>query len=349
MVAAMRRARGLEVIVVAALASGCRRTGDASPPVDERAADGWCVAEVSRTDEVGDGVTGPLHALNREFLGAHARARAAECVRLTGSRLVIRYTFGALEARWRGRTIGPVQVLPPEFHPIKDVSHAVFLAALLLREQAAGSRHVDAALAALDAAARELAEDGSAAATRIPAALLPAQRRLLARTREALARHRERALDAGEQAAFFAAVREDVVGNLRAVSGAVVRGLHAEVSRIRAEVTREDPSAWAGVVVVVAVSHQSRAREISVQYFERLLAEPVGEGASGERRLIVAEGLTGAAEQVGLVTTHAVDRVGAAVIFGEADRLQRDAMAEDDGALDELLPRVAGPGDRSPG
>jgi hypothetical protein len=335
----MRGARLTGIVLAAGLvaSAGCRRSADAATP---EPAEDWCAVIESATAEVADGVTGPLHALNGEFLAAHARARAEACTRLVNEGLVLRYTFGALEGRWKGRPIGPVQVLPPEFHPIKDVSHAVFLAALLVREpwSSATRGRVDSAIAAITAAERELAAE-STARTRIPATLLPAQLRLLARTREALTQHREQRLDAAAQARFFAAVREDVTGNLRAVAGAVVRGLYAEVTRIRAEVTREDPDAWAGLVVVVAVSHQSRAREISVQFFERLLAEPVGEGARGERRLIVAEGRTLARDQMGLVATHVVDRVGAAAIFADPERLQRDAMAEDDGALDELLPR----------
>lgn len=321
-------------IILATALTACRAAGESAAPEGEA----LCRAVESPTDEV---KAGPLHALNRQFLAAHARARAAECERLMRDGLVIRYTFGALEARWRGRPIGgrpTINVLPAEFHPVKDVSHAVFLAVLLLREPPSteATRRLDAAVAAIDAAAREL--DGEAG-RRIPAALLPAQRRLLARTRALLVGHRERPRTAEDLRRYVEDVREDVKTNLQAVAGAVVRGLHAEVTRIREAVAREDPRAWDDVVIVVAVSHQSRAREISVQYFERLLGEPVGEGARGERRLVVAEGLTRGPDQLELVATHVVDRVGAAEIFGEVDRLQRDAMAEDGGALDELLPR----------
>jgi hypothetical protein len=322
--------RGAALIGMIAVIAGCRGTGDSTAPEA-----GWCAAEVLRSAEVDEvGGDGRLHALNRQFLAAHARARAAECERLAKERLVLRFAGGVLEARWKGRAIGGgrVDVLPPEFHPVKDVSHAVFLAALLFAERAGGEA-VTEAIAGVDAATEAIG------AARVPAELVPGLRRILGRTREALTVYAAGRLDVDAQAAYFAAVRPDVQANLRAVAGAVVRGLHAAVSRVRAEVAAADPGAWANVVVVVGgVSHQARARDIGVQYFERLLAEPVAEGAQGERRLIVAEGVMDAAGQVGLAAAHAVDRVGGAVIFGEPARLQRDALADDGGALDAVLP-----------
>lgn len=322
--------RGAAIVVGIGLIVGCRGAGETSAP------EAWCAAEVLRSaeEEVAGG-DGRLHALNRQFLAAHARARAAECERLAKERLVLRFAGGVLEARWKGRAIGGgrVDVLPPEFHPVKDVSHAVFLAALLFAERAGEAVIINEAIAGVDAAAVAIE------AARVPVELMPGLRRILERTREALAAYAAGRLDDDAQAAYFAAVRPDLQANLVAVAGAVVRGLHAAVSRVRAEVAAADPEAWTTVVVIVGgVSHQARARDIGVQYFERLLAEPVAEGAQGERRLIVAEGVMDPAGQVGLAAAHAVDRVGGAVIFGEPGRLQRDALADDGGALDAVLP-----------
>jgi hypothetical protein len=85
--------------------------------------------------------------------------------------------------------------------------------------------------------------------------------------------------------------------------------------------------------------HQARAREIGIRYFERLLAEPVGEGARNERRLVVAEGMIRGPEQYGLLATHLVDQAGASAIFNDALRLQSDVTADDGGVLDSLLPK----------
>jgi hypothetical protein len=256
---------------------------------------------------------------------------------------VIRYSFGVLEARWKGSPLpdGKVSVLPPAYHPIKDVSHAVFLAALLFDEpQGPDARaHAATAVDAIEATMAQLDDASSLTTALIPQAMLPAQKRLLAATRDALVAFTRATLDSAGQAAYFARVRADLLANLRAVAGALVTSLDANVRRFRKAVEAKDPSAWDSVVVVVGVMHQARAREIGIQYFERLLGEPVGEGARNERRLVVAEDMTRGPEQYGLLSAHLVDRAGAWKIFADPSRLQWDVMADDGGVLDSLLPR----------
>jgi hypothetical protein len=285
------------------------------------------------------GVTGALVALNQAFLSAHAGARQAACAELESERLVIRYAFGKLEARYEGRDLlgGPVDILPPEYHPIKDVSHAVILAALLFRDESSTKfERARAVLNALNSASAELDDSTSATTRLIPTAQLPRQKRLLRSTRDALLAFSQGHLDAAGQRKFFASVRPDLDENIRAVSGAFLRELHHRVQDIRHQV--DDARAWESVLVVVGTSHQARAREIGVQYFERLLAEPVGEGARSERRMIISESIGKASEQYGLLATHLVDQESAALVFEDPLRLQWDVLADDGGALDELLP-----------
>ncbi|HVH44444.1 MAG TPA: hypothetical protein VM925_18955 [Labilithrix sp.] len=301
----------------------------------------FCLADEHSSLEK-HGEADPLPALDRRFLKAHTRARAEECRRLESERLVIRFSFGQLEARWHGEPLlgGKVDVLPSEYHAVKNASHAVFLAGLLFDDHSKEAPvHVADAVASLDDAIRHLHDGSSESAKRIPASLLPAQERLLVETRTAIAAFGKGELDAAAQKAFFAKVRPDVLANLRTVSGALVRGLDATVKRVRAAVEEKDPKAWDGLVVLVTVSHQARAREIGVQYFERLLGEQAGEGARNERRLIVSEGLGKAPQQYGLLVAHIVDQVGSQRVFDDPLRLQWDVLADDGGALDELFRR----------
>jgi hypothetical protein len=300
----------------------------------------FCLAEEHGTLEK-NAARDPLLALDEQFLKAHARARADECKRVEAERLVMRFSFGRLEARYKGRPLlgDGVDVLPPEYHVLKDVSHGVFLAGLVFDDASNDApAHAAAALAAIDAAARQL-DEGAGAAKRIPARMLPVEQRILRETKTALASFAAGKLDRAAQNAFFDKVRPDVLANLRVVSGALVRGLDAEVKRVRAGVEREDPKAWDSLVAVVTVSHQARAREIGVQYFERLLKEPQGEGARNERRLVVSEGLWKPAQQYGLLVAHVVDQVGSERVFDDPLRLQWDVLADDGGALDEVFPR----------
>ncbi len=297
-----------------------------------------CTAALTPTSERGAGVTGALAELNEQVRQAHRAARAQGCEQLDGDRLVIRFAFGKLEARWKGEALTPegLDVFPAEYHPLKDVAHAVLLAALLFEEGPgpARDRRVADAIRALQDVVAEI--DGAGAAGKlIPAGQLPRQRRVLELTGAALTRFQSGALGDRERREYFAAVRRDLTETMHVVSAALLRNLDREVKAIRARV---DEAAWSSALVLVAAVHQARAREIGAQYFERLLGEPLGEGARNERRLVVSENLFTSADQYGLLATHLVDAAVAAAIFDDPLRLQRDALGDVGDVLDELLP-----------
>jgi hypothetical protein len=328
-------------VTVPLAASGASASGTPNPATVPReapqAAPVWCAAPVRSSAE---GKLGALAALNQEFLKAHADARKEACDKLESEHLVLRYAFGSLEARYKGKDLlgGPVNILPPEYHPIKDVSHAVLLAALLFQSAPTedGAR-ATSILSAMDAALAQLDDATSPTTKLIPSARLPAQKRILKTTREAVLAFSQGKLDDKGQRAFFAKVRPDLDENIRSVSGAFLSELHRRVEEARKKV--DDPKAWSNLVVVVGSAHQARAREIGVQYFERLLKEPVGEGARNENRLVVSESLWSAADQLGLLATHLVDQTSGELVFGDPLRLQWDVLADSGGVLDAVMPR----------
>jgi hypothetical protein len=302
----------------------------------------WCSAGRLPSQESKHGVSGALSVLNDQFLDAHARARREACRQLESERLVIRYSFGALEARYKGRPLNQekINVIPAEYHPLKDVSHAVFSVALLGREPAGDERtqHAKQALGATEAVLAELADAKSTASRLIAPEHRDRQVRILGATKGALGTLIDGRLDEAARRDYFKNVEADLLENIRVVSAALIRGLHEHVQQFRAIVDKEDPSAWDSLIVVVAVVHQARAREIAVRYFERLLGEKAGEGASGEQRLIIAEERFNGRDQYGLLAAHLVDQAGGEDVFGDALRLQQDVLADDGGGLDSLLP-----------
>ncbi len=299
----------------------------------------WCVADALGTSEPKPGVVGPLADLNSQFLKAHARARAHECLDLESNRLVLRYSFGLFEARFRGKQLTRTSVLPKEYHPVKDVSHAVYLSALLFAEPSGVERDRNTlqTLSTLDAALAEMRAPSPPTAPLLPPRYQEREMRLLQRTREAVARFSLGELTPEEQKTYFDSVRSDLKDNLRDIATASLQGLHAAVEATRVEVAKIDPKAWDSALVVVGVMHQARAREIGIQYFERLLHEPVGEGARNERRLVVAEQMTVPSQQLGLLAAHLVDQGGANAIFADPLRLQWDALGDVDAATFDAL------------
>ena len=307
----------------------------------------WCRADRLPSQESKHGVSGALSDLNDQFLEAHARARTEACRQLESERLVIRYSFGMLEARYKGRDLQEhaINVIPAEYHPLKDVSHAVFAVALLLREAPGDERttHAREVLRATEAVLAELADPGSTASRLIAPEHRGRQVRILEQTRSALTQLIDgRFDDPAARREYFDSVEPDLLENIRVVSAALIRGLHEHVQGFREIVEERDPSAWDSVIVVVAVVHQARAREIAVRYFERLLGETAGEGASREQRLVIAEERFSGPDQYGLLAAHLVDQAGGADVFDDSLRLQRDVLADDGGVLDSLLPPAPG-------
>jgi len=326
--------QGWRVGAAALLAFGC-----AHAPAEVAAPASRCAARLTPTSEGEHGVTGALAQLNAELRRAHQAARAEACGRLGEERLVIRWAFGKLEARWRGQLLAQLDLVPASFHPLKDVAHGVLLASLLFEAPPGPARDakVAAAISAIDAVLAEV--DGAGPASKlIPAEQIPRQGRMLERTREALARFAAGTLTEAERRRYFEAVRPDVVESLRMMAEELLRSLDREVKEIRRKAEARDPRAWDSVLVLVVSVHQARARELGVQYFERLLAEPMGEGARNERRLVVTEGVFGEADQYGMLALHLVDQAASADVFGDPMRLQWDALGEPGGVLDAVLP-----------
>jgi hypothetical protein len=313
--------------------------GVPSPGNSASASSTWCVAEPLRSTETTQGVVGSLANLNTQFLQAHARARTRQCADLESNRLVLRYSFGLFEARFRGQEVTRTSILPKEYHPVKDVSHAVYLAALLFAEPPGveRDRHVVQALAALSSVLSELRDPTSLTATLLPPSLHDRQSRLLQRTLDAVGNFSLSRLGPDGQRSYFESVRGDLKDNLRDIAIASLQVLHSAVELTRTKVTKVDPKAWDSALVVVGVMHQARAREIGIQYFERLLDERVSEGARNERRLVVAEHMTATSEQLGLLSAHLVDEEGATAVFADPLRLQWDALGDIDPATLDVL------------
>ena len=96
--------------------------------------------------------------------------------------------------------------------------------------------------------------------------------------------------------------------------------LHSHVSGLRDQMM---PDEWRALHVVVIGAHMLRDSEMTMQYFERLLDEPI-EG----RRIIFAEGLWEEPRALDLLGTHVVDGSAGAAFFGEFMRMHRDLLSD---------------------
>jgi hypothetical protein len=96
--------------------------------------------------------------------------------------------------------------------------------------------------------------------------------------------------------------------------------LHSHVSEWRDQMT---PDEWKALHVVLMGAHMPRASEITMQYFQRLLDEPME-----CRRIIFAEGLWEEPRALDLLGTHVVYGSAGAAFFGEFMRMHRDLLSD---------------------
>ena len=96
---------------------------------------------------------------------------------------------------------------------------------------------------------------------------------------------------------------------------------------------------WEKLYVVIMSGHQARYREVSSQYFHRLLREPESIGAQFETRIVHAESIWDEQAALKLLARHQIDSAASLAFFNNSTRLQEDLMSDAaSGYLAELLP-----------
>jgi hypothetical protein len=120
-----------------------------------------------------------------------------------------------------------------------------------------------------------------------------------------------------------------VLANVGLAARAQLDALHKQVSAWRKEMTPEE---WDRLHVVIITAHMPREESLDVQYFSRLLKEPM-EG----RRIVVAESLWEEPKALELYGTHLLDGGIGQAFFGDPMRMHRDLLAD---AAKEYLPTL---------
>jgi hypothetical protein len=101
--------------------------------------------------------------------------------------------------------------------------------------------------------------------------------------------------------------------------------LHKQVSEWR-ELMGE--SEWRKLFVVISLGHQARYREVSSQYFHRLVHERESVGAHFETRIVHAESIWDEQAALKLLARHQVDSAASLAFFDNPWRLQEDLMSD---------------------
>ncbi len=252
-------------------------------------------------------IGGALDPINDAFHDEYARARdgvglEAPVLVLLGDELTL------VRDAQRRQTLA---FTPRVFHALKSIAHlpvAVF--AVLERAEDVGDALAE--LGRMVARAEgSLADDvPDAAAQRTCRTMLTATARLL-RSRS----------PRDELGAYARAMGEHVMVIADLATRELLGALHAAFGELLAPL---EPELRASLHVVVAGAHQARARNLPLQYFQRVLGEPRGH----ERRVTFAEAVQSVDAALTLVGTQRLDRKMAEAFFGDPQRLQRDILGD---------------------
>lgn len=280
-----------------------------------------------------------LSQANRGFHEDYDHLLAAEQATLGASRPLVVVSGFSVTLRFHGKE-SKWGLAGERYQSLKGLSHiplgvVCFLLTLSQPALTSGEKsHL------LDLKKTVASAEGEITEQRVGAEMVPAEHHLLGATNELIDDVLAHGRPTDERLhAFGKTIRADVEASMAVASGLLLGNLDSAVREMKAEVGAE---AWSTLVAVVSTTHQARAREVTVQYFERLLGDRLTEGALGEQRLVVLEGATQKATAESTMTAHLVDQRLSALLFDDPLFLQSDLLGKSAGGhLDKMFPRAA--------
>ncbi|HWZ21445.1 MAG TPA: hypothetical protein VNW06_02260 [Cytophagaceae bacterium] len=104
-----------------------------------------------------------------------------------------------------------------------------------------------------------------------------------------------------------------------------ITNLHTQVMLWRKQM---NAVAFNHLYVVIGSSHQARYREISVQYFDKILSEKSDGSALTENRLVFAESVFNEVGCLSMLARHLIDQEIGLEFFDDRYRMQRDLLSD---------------------
>jgi hypothetical protein len=210
---------------------------------------------------------------------------------------------------------------PPIYHSLKAVAHIPF-AIFLIFEPLGADRMTDERMAQLQHY-RELiiAARASLGGRGFDARQLQRQQRIIS---DSLAFFdsalKKRQLGKGELDKFAKEMAPLLLANVDEAAQAELNALHSAVSTWRSQMSDDE---WNRLHIVLIGGHMPREGEVTMQYFMKLLHEPI-EG----RRIIYAEGLWEEPKALDLLAGHIIEGNTGAAFFGDYMSMHRDLLAD---------------------
>lgn len=270
--------------------------------------------------------TGALSLLNCDFHAEYKERMDAiiSTFGKTGGRPVILNLGGKLILKYNDSR-EEVDVTPDNFHTVKAFLHAFFALYLALPTEDSQSISPDTRNNLLKIQ-RNLHE----AMLEIPSLELTPREQALTRQLANLSENfiastlKQKNYQKRQLTTYLTSARPLVNAILDDAARIELNALDKTVNRWLAQMPVEDRHK---LVIGVAISHQARAKEISLQYFAYKFGYRYGNGAIRENHYVVIEDNFDENSALKALARHYVDRIAAKDIFHRSNRLQKDVLA----------------------
>ena len=261
--------------------------------------------------------TDPLVTLNNAFRGEYSRAKT-EALRKVGPLIIVEGSNAVLVRNGK-RT--EAQIQPPIYQALKAVAHIPF-AVFLMFDQSDFGQLTEERVAELRDYRKLIVDAQSSLGDRgFSDSQLQRQEKIIDDSLAFLdAAIENRQVQKTALDDFARQMSPVLLANVDEAARVELDALHSHASEWRHQMT---PDEWKALHVVVMVAHMPRDEELTVQYFQRLLDEPI-EG----HRIICAEGLWEEPRALELLGTHLVDGSAGTAFFGEFMRMHRDLLCD---------------------
>ncbi len=258
-----------------------------------------------------------LVTLNNAFRAEYSRAKT-EALSKVGPLIIVE---GSNIFLVRNGKRTEAQIQPPIYQSLKAVAHIPF-AVFLMFDQSNFGQLAEARVAELRGYRKLIVDAQSSLGDRgFSDSQLKRQRKIIDDSLAFLdATIENRQVQKTALDDFAKQVTPVLLANVDEAARVELDALHSHVSEWRHQMT---PDEWKALHVVVMGAHMPRDSEMTMQYFERLLDEPI-EG----HRIIFAEGLWEEPRALDLLGTHLVDGSAGAAFFGEFMRMHRDLLSD---------------------
>jgi hypothetical protein len=258
-----------------------------------------------------------LVTLNNAFRAEYSRAKT-EALSKVGPLIIVE---GSNIFLVRNGKRTEAQIQPPIYQSLKAVAHIPF-AVFLMFDQSNFGQLAEARVAELRGYRKLIVDAQSSLGDRgFSDSQLKRQRKIIDESLAFLdATIENRQVQKTALDDFAKQVTPVLLANVDEAARVELDALHSHVSEWRHRMT---PDEWKALHVVVMGAHMPRDSEMTMQYFERLLDEPI-EG----HRIIFAEGLWEEPRALDLLGTHLVDGSAGAAFFGEFMRMHRDLLSD---------------------